>query len=168
MNRHYGVLGLTLILVQLGGTTVTFAKSRRNTNRSTSTDGVPADLARIFEEAAQRYEIDVRILVAVARRESDFRRTEVSPVGARGVMQLMPETAELVGVRDSFDARQNIFGGARYLKMLDEMFDGDLDLMLAAYNAGPGAVRKHGGIPPYSETRAYVESIRSELDADSQ
>ncbi|HEY3054960.1 MAG TPA: lytic transglycosylase domain-containing protein [Thermoanaerobaculia bacterium] len=126
---------------------------------------MPRDLAQIFEEAAQRYEIDVRLLVAVARRESDFHRTEVSPVGARGVMQLMPETAELVGVRDSFDARQNIFGGARYLKMLDEMFDGDVDLMLAAYNAGPGAVRKHGGIPPYRETRAYVTSIRNELDS---
>jgi len=129
----------------------------------TALDGVPVDLAPIFQEAALRYEIDVRLLVAVARRESDFRRTEVSPVGARGVMQLMPATAEWLGVRDAFDPRQNIFGGARYLKMLDQMFDGDLDLILAAYNAGPGSVRKHHGVPPYRETRAYVASIRAGL-----
>lgn len=132
---------------------------------STALQGVPADLAQILEEAAQQYEIDVRLLVAVARKESDFRRNAVSPVGARGVMQLMPATAAWLGVRDAFDPRQNIFGGARYLKMLHKRFDGNLDLMLAAYNAGPGSVRKHRGIPPYRETRAYVAAIRNDFES---
>jgi len=132
---------------------------------SPARQGVPPDLAAIIAEAAQLYEIDERLLIAVARRESDFRRKLVSPVGARGVMQLMPATAKWLGVRDSFDPRQNIFGGARYLKILQKMFDGDLDLMLAAYNAGPATVRRHRGIPSYRETRAYVKSIRSELAA---
>ncbi|HEY8181608.1 MAG TPA: lytic transglycosylase domain-containing protein [Thermoanaerobaculia bacterium] len=160
-NRNRSlIVGLAVILVHLPIEAGEFGSHR--------TRGVPLDLAQIFEEAARRYEIDVRLLVAVARRESDFRRTEVSPVGARGVMQLMQATAEWLGVRDSFDPRQNIFAGARYLKMLDQMFDGDLDLMLAAYNAGPGAVRKHHGVPPYRETRAYVASIRNELDSVGQ
>ena len=78
-------------------------------------------------------------------------------------MQLMPETAADLGVRDCFNVRQNIFGGAKYLRQLQDMFDGDLDLMLAAYNAGPGAVLKYRGIPPNDETRAYVKSIRVDL-----
>jgi len=132
-------------------------------NAADDTSSVPDDLAPIISHAAQRYDIDEQLLVAVARRESDFRRRLVSPAGARGIMQLMPETAASLGVRNCFNPRQNIFGGAKYLKQLEEMFDGDLDLMLAAYNAGPGAVRKYGGIPPYHETRAYVKSIRHVL-----
>ena len=124
---------------------------------------VPERMAPIISEAAARYGVDERILIAVARRESDFRRNLVSDTGARGVMQLMPETAADLGVHDSFNVRQNIFGGAKYLRQLQDMFDGDLDLMLAAYNAGPGAVLKYGGIPPYDETRAYVKSIRRDL-----
>lgn len=124
---------------------------------------VPEQMALIISEAAERYGVDERIVIAVARRESDFRRNLVSNTGARGVMQLMPETASDLGVRDCFNVRQNIFGGAKYLRQLQDMFDGDLDLMLAAYNAGPGAVLKYRGIPPYDETCAYVESIRRDL-----
>lgn len=126
---------------------------------------VPVYLAPIFAEAAQQHGLDARLLAAVARRESRFTSSAVSPVGARGVMQLMPGTAEFLGVTDSFDARQNIFGGAKYLRMLLDTFRGDLDLSLAAYNAGPGAVRKYRGIPPYRETMAYVAAIRSDYEA---
>ena len=80
-------------------------------------------------------------------------------------MQLMPATARFVGVTDVFDARQNIFGGTRYLRTLLDTFDGDLDLTLAAYNAGPGAVQKYKGIPPYRETRAYVKAVRATYEA---
>ena len=128
-------------------------------------DVPPPDLAAILREAAVHHGIDVRLLIAVARKESGFRRNAVSPVGARGVMQLMPRTAKWLGVRDTFDPRENIFAAARYLKMLERMFDGDLELMLAAYNAGPGNVRKYRGIPPYPETRAYVAAIRMEFVA---
>lgn len=126
---------------------------------------VPVYLAPIFAEAARQNGLDPRLLAAVARRESRFTPSAVSPVGARGVMQLMPATARFLGVSDSLDARQNIFGGAKYLRMLLDTFRGDLDLTLAAYNAGPGAVQKYRGIPPYRETMAYVAAIRSDYQA---
>jgi soluble lytic murein transglycosylase-like protein len=126
---------------------------------------VPAHLAPIIEEASRRHGIDPRLLAAVCRRESRFRANAVSPVGAQGVMQLMPATAKWLGVTDSFDPRQNIFGGAKYLKMLLNQFDGDLRLSLAAYNAGPGAVRKHRGIPPYRETQQYVAAIHRDYQS---
>ena len=126
--------------------------------------GAPVDLAKIIVAAAREHSVDARLVAAVALRESNFRVRAVSPVGARGVMQLMPRTAAWLGVHNAFDARENIFAGARYLKMLDRMFNGDLDLVLAAYNAGPANVRKHGGVPPFSETQAYVAKVRKEFE----
>lgn len=141
------------------------ATAAAGNSRPTPTNDVPPALAGIFREAAERYSLDPLLLVAVARQESRFRPDAVSTVGARGVMQLMPGTAADVGVRNSFDARQNIFGGARYLRMMLNQFGGRIDLSLAAYNAGPGAVRKHRGIPPYRETTAYVAAIRRDYDS---
>jgi soluble lytic murein transglycosylase-like protein len=126
---------------------------------------VPVYLAAIIEDAARENGIDPRLVAAVARRESRFQRTALSPVGAMGIMQLMPRTARSLGVMDAYDARQNVFGGAKYLRMLLDTFRGDLDLTLAAYNAGPGAVQKHRGIPPYRETRDYVVAIRRDYEA---
>lgn len=121
----------------------------------------PRELAGLIEEASRTHGVDPRLVSAVARRESAWDVRAVSSAGACGVMQLMPETARYLGVRDIFDARENIFGGARYLRTLLDTFNGDLDLALAAYNAGPGAVAKYRGVPPYAETRAYVASIRA-------
>jgi soluble lytic murein transglycosylase-like protein len=126
---------------------------------------VPEYLSGVIAEAAQQHGVDPRLLAAVARRESAFNVKAVSPVGACGLMQLMPATARFLGVTDVFDARQNVGGGARYLRTLLDTFNGDLDLTLAAYNAGPGAVRKYNGIPPFSETRAYVAAVRSTYEA---
>lgn len=137
--------------------------SSRSVARSASTKGVPPELASIILDAARHYSIDARLLTAVARQESRFKPHAVSPVGARGVMQLMPATAAWLGVKNAFDPRQNIFGGAKYLKMMLDTFNGDVSLSLAAYNAGPGAVRKHRGIPPYRETKQYVAAIRRDL-----
>src|SRR5882724_9326395 len=110
-----------------------------------------------FAAAAAQYRVDPRLLWTVAFLESRFRQDAVSPKGARGLMQLIPATAARFGVRDSFDARQNIDGGARYLRFLLDLFDGDVPLTLAAYNAGEGAVMKYGRrVPPYRETQAYV------------
>ncbi len=117
-------------------------------------------LTDLFNDAAREHGIDARLLAAVAHRESRGNPNAVSPVGACGVMQLMPATARYLGVKDIFDPRQNVFAGARYLRTLLDTFNGDLDLTLAAYNAGPGAVAKYHGVPPYRETRAYVASIR--------
>jgi soluble lytic murein transglycosylase-like protein len=125
---------------------------------------VPPHLAAAITEAAQAHGVDPRLVAAVARRESAFNVRAVSPVGASGLMQLMPATARYLGVTDVFDARQNLSGGTRYLRTLLDTFDGDLDLALAAYNAGPGAVAKYKGIPPYRETRAYVSAVRSSYE----
>jgi soluble lytic murein transglycosylase-like protein len=122
---------------------------------------MPVYLANVINDAAKAHGIDPRLLAAVAHQESRFNAAAVSPVGACGVMQLMPATARFLGVQNVFDARQNVFAGARYLRTLLDTFHGDLDLTLAAYNAGPGAVQKYNGVPPFRETRNYVASIRA-------
>lgn len=122
--------------------------------------GSAGDMDRIFEEAAARYNVPARLLKAVAKAESDFNPNAVSHAGAVGVMQLMPGTARSLGVSDPYDARQNIMGGAKYLKENLDRF-GDVSLALAAYNAGPGAVQKYSGIPPYNETQNYVKKVLS-------
>ena len=121
----------------------------------------PSMLAPVFREAAQAHGVDPRLLVAVARRESAMNANAISRVGACGLMQLMPATARYLGVNNVFDPRENVFGGARYLRTLLETFQGDLDLTLAAYNAGPGAVQRYNGVPPFRETQAYVKSVRA-------
>ena len=125
---------------------------------------VPADLSAHIADAARTHGVDPRLVAAVVRRESAFKVNAVSPVGASGLMQLMPATARFLGVKNVFDARENIFGGTRYLRTLLDTFNGDLDLTLAAYNAGPGAVRKYNGVPPYRETRAYVAAVRANYE----
>ncbi|PIB94538.1 transglycosylase [Caulobacter sp. FWC2] len=108
--------------------------------------------------AANAYALDPKLVEAVAWRESRFHTGALSAKGAIGVMQLMPGTARDLGV-DPHDPVQNIRGGALYLRRMMSAFGGDVRLALAAYNAGPAAVRKHGGVPPYAETQAYVTSI---------
>ena len=121
---------------------------------------VPVFLSSVMADAAREHRVDPRLLAAVAARESAFNARAVSSVGACGLMQLMPQTARFLGVSNVFDPRENVFGGARYLRTLLDTFNGDLDLTLAAYNAGPGAVQKYGGVPPYRETQAYVRAVR--------
>ena len=126
--------------------------------------GVPIYLAQLIDEASKSAGVDPRLVTAVVGRESGFNPTAVSPVGAQGLMQLMPQTARYLGITDPFDPRQNVFAGAKYLRKLLDTFAGDLDLTLAAYNAGPGAVARYGGVPPYPETRAYVQYIRARYE----
>lgn len=113
----------------------------------------------IVREAAALYRVPVPLVRAVIKAESNFDPRAVSPVGAQGLMQLMPFTAERMMVNDPFDPRQNIFGGTRYLRILANTFNGNLQLTIAGYNAGEGAVIRYGGIPPYAETRGYVDSV---------
>lgn len=105
--------------------------------------------------------LDHRLVRAMITVESCFDRHAVSRVGARGLMQLMPATAQELGVEDAFDPRQNIRGGTTYFARMLQRFDQDTRLALAAYNAGPGAVERHGGIPPYPETRQYITRVMS-------
>lgn len=129
--------------------------------RSASSMAMPRYLASVIDEASRTHGVDPRLVAAVARRESAFNANAVSTAGACGIMQLMPDTARLFGVSDIFDVRQNVFAGARYLRTLLDSFNGNLDLALAAYNAGPGAVAKYNGVPPFAETRAYIRAVRS-------
>src|SRR5262245_44033631 len=111
-------------------------------------------------ESGKRNSVDPLLLYAVMHQESTFKRNAISPKGARGLMQLMPGTAARFGVRNIFDPKQNIEGGARYMRFLLDTFDGDIPLTLAGYNAGEGAVMRYGyNIPPYSETQEYVRRI---------
>ena len=117
------------------------------------------ELDAIFNAAGQKYNLSPDLLKAVAKVESTFRPHLISKSGAMGIMQIMPGTARYLGVTDPFDPEQSIMGGARYLRENLDRFDGDIKLALAAYNAGWPAVKKHGGIPPFRETQAYVPKV---------
>lgn len=112
-----------------------------------------------IRQASALYQIPEELVRAVIKVESGFDPRAVSPANARGLMQLVPGTAQRMMVADIFDPRQNIFGGVRYLRVLANLFSGDLKLTLAAYNAGENAVIRHGGIPPYQETQDYVRRV---------
>lgn len=124
------------------------------------TDGVVAPL---IDSVAKREQLDAKLIRAVMEEESALRPCAVSPKGAQGLMQLMPDTAAHFAVADAFDPAQNIDAGARYLKQLLDRYKGSMPQALAAYNAGPGEVDKAGGIPKIAETQAYVEDIMKKV-----
>ena len=124
------------------------------------------DLDALFTQAAQKYGVPENLLKAVANAESSFNPEATSSCGAMGVMQLMPGTAAGLGVTDAYDPEQNIMGGAKYLGQLLSQFNGNTELAVAAYNAGPGNVTKYGGVPPFAETQAYVEKVLSSCGED--
>lgn len=121
--------------------------------------GAPkGEILNLIDKYSQKYNIDKNLVKAVVKQESGFNSKAVSQAGALGLMQLMPSTAKGLGVRNPFDAEQNIAGGTKYLKNLINKYD-SVKLGLAAYNAGSGAVNKYGGVPPYKETQNYVNKI---------
>jgi hypothetical protein len=128
-----------------------------------SSGGSKLNLDEIFQAASEKYNVPVNLLKAVAKAESNFNPDATSPCGAMGIMQLMPGTAASLGVTDPYDPVQSIMGGAKYLGQMLDKFDGDMKLAVAAYNAGPGAVTKYGGIPPYKETQNYVKKVMGYL-----
>ncbi len=119
----------------------------------------PVDLNEVVNTASGTYRLDPDLVNSVIRAESGFNVRAVSPKGAQGLMQLMPQTASQLGVQNAFDPQANVEGGTRYLRELLERYDFDLIKALAAYNAGPQRVEQYGGVPPYYETKAYVARI---------
>jgi len=126
---------------------------------------VSGDISELVSRYAQQYGLDDALIFAVIKCESNFNPNAVSRAGASGLMQLMPGTAAEMGVTRIFDPAENIAGGTQYLAQMLKIFKGDLRLALAGYNAGPEAVRRHGGIPPYQETQGYVKKVLSHYNA---
>jgi soluble lytic murein transglycosylase-like protein len=133
----------------------------RNTSKINSLD----HLDNVINQAALKHNVDPGLIKAVIWQESGGNPRAISSKGAKGIMQLMDGTARMLGVNDTFDIKQNIFGGVKYLAALLKRFGGDIKKALAAYNAGPASVDKYGGIPPYEETRKYVNDIINNLEA---
>lgn len=157
------LLAISIVSLASCATITPTASSATAQSQATRSDSlqVPARFVPIIREASEAYRIDPALIATVVYKESRFDPNAVSSRGAQGLMQLMPRTAKYLGVSDPFDPRQNILGGTRYLReMLDE-FDGDVDVALAAYNAGPQAVKRAGLVPPTAEADEYVRFIRA-------
>lgn len=138
------------------------AGAQQNNSVVDKTNATDTDVSKIIQFAAKKYEVDERLVMSVAKVESNLSPDVISSAGAVGVMQLMPETAQGLGVRNSKDPRENIDGGVRYLKQLMVTFNGDVTKVVAAYNAGPQAVKKYNGTPPYPETQDYVAKVMAQ------
>jgi len=165
-QRDDGVEGIVLSNLPGSGGTLVLAEPRQATASAVPRSAPDARhlarreaIAPLVATAAAAHDLPEALLLAVIETESNFDAQALSPKGAQGLMQLMPQTARHLGVADAFDPAANIDGGARYLKSLLTRFGNDLSLALAAYNAGPGAVQRHGAIPPYVETQSYVPRI---------
>ena len=126
------------------------------------------EIARMVRDMAPRYQLDPNLVLAVVEAESGFNPKALSPKNAQGLMQLIPATAQRFGVADVWDPEQNLRGGMAYLRWLLDYFEGDVKLALAGYNAGEKAVDRHGGVPPYQETQAYVKRIMRRLGAGEE
>lgn len=136
-----------------GGTAYTFRPTRRASSLP------PEEVDRLVHQAATRSQVDPKLIHAIIQAESDYNPNAVSNKGAMGLMQLIPATAQRFGVENPFDPKENIEGGVSYLRHLLNLFDGDLTLSLAAYNAGENSVLRSGGVPDFNETKSYVRKV---------
>jgi len=164
--NQISALNRTNAAVNKSAATSVFSNLLQNAIGAENSQQKKGSMDDIFQTAAQKYNLPVNLLKAVAKVESGFDADAVSSCGAQGVMQLMPGTAASLGVENPLDAEQNIMGGAKYLSQMLDRYDGDTKLALAAYNAGSGNVAKYGGIPPFKETQAYISKVLNETGGD--
>jgi soluble lytic murein transglycosylase-like protein len=158
-NFAYGMIGAAAPVPAEPAAPTEASETTDPTPEALSVNSSREDIHELINEVAQRHQVDADLVHAIVRVESNYNPFAISNKGARGLMQLIPATARRFGVSNSFDPRDNLDGGIRYLKYLMGMFNGDLRLSLAAYNAGEMAVTRNGGIPPYRETQDYVRKI---------
>ena len=160
-NNSSSLLFSTLLQAALGG-------DGNNSNQGAYVSQAKGDnvgsLENVIYSMGQKYGVDPSLIKQVVKAESGFDSNATSQAGAMGLMQLMPGTAATYGVQNAYDAVQNLDGGTHFLKDLIDRFGGNIPLSLAAYNAGPGAVDKYQGVPPYKETQAYVQKIMAGLN----
>jgi soluble lytic murein transglycosylase-like protein len=158
-NLMFELLEKLMTKLENGGTATTATTGSATSTGNTSSQPATGNFASLINQASQKYNVDPQLVESIIKAESNFNPSAVSSAGAQGLMQLMPGTARGLGVTNALDPAQNIDGGVHFLSNLLKHYNGNVKLAVAAYNAGPGAVDKYGGTPPYQETQTYVNRV---------
>jgi soluble lytic murein transglycosylase-like protein len=158
-NLMFTLLEKLLKRLEPNGQSSQTANSAQSVSTGSGSQPVTGDFASLINQASQKYNVDPELVQAVIKAESNFNPSAVSSAGALGLMQLMPGTARGLGVENALDPAQNIDGGVHFLSNLLKHYNGNVKLAVAAYNAGPGAVDRYNGVPPYKETQTYVNRV---------